>query len=178
MSTAADPQFEALLEPAPDAIVIVDDEGRISVVNRQAEDMFGYRREELLGQPVEVLVPERFTRHSEQRAAFVARPGTRPMVSGLEFFAKRKDGTEFPVDISLGPLETSDGRRIVSIIRDLSDRKRVEGQLRGATFELESANVELRRSADRFRELLESAPDSIVIVGSAGRISIVNRQVE
>jgi PAS domain S-box-containing protein len=178
MSTAADPKFEALLESAPDSIVIVGRDGRIVMVNRQVERTFGYEREELLGQPVEVLVPERFSHHVSHREGYIAWPRTRAMGADLDLFARRKDGTELPVEISLSPLDTSDGRLVTSIIRDVSDRKRVESRLRQTAAELETANAELQQFVSRFRGLLESAPDAIVIVDSGGRISIVNRQVE
>jgi protein-histidine pros-kinase len=136
----ADPQFRALLESAPDGIVIVDRTGRIALVNQQVEHLFGYQREELIGQPVEVLIPERFhTRHVSERTGYIAHPRTRPMGPGLELFGRCKDGTEFPVEISLSPLEDPDGMLVTSIVRDVSERKRIEGRLRDALAELEEA---------------------------------------
>src|SRR6266511_5130973 len=141
----ADRKFRALLESAPDSIVIVDREGRIAIVNQQVEQMFGYGRDELIGQPVEILVPERFRApHVADRDGYIASPRTRPMGAGLELFARRKDGSELPVEISLSPLQDPDGMLVTSIVRDVSDRKRVEGQLRDAARELQLSNAELK----------------------------------
>jgi PAS domain S-box-containing protein len=129
-----DAPFQALLEAAPDAIVIVDATGRIVLVNQQAEQLFGYERAALIGEPVEVLLPERLrSGHTRYRGSYSTAPHTRPMGSGIELVARRQDGSEFPVEISLSPLQTADGLLITSAIRDVSERKRAEAELRRQT---------------------------------------------
>jgi protein-histidine pros-kinase len=120
--------FRGLLEAAPDAMVIVDQDARIVLVNAQVEQKFGYERAELIGQSVEVLVPERFAgEHVAYRAGYVHEPRTRPM-GGLagDLFARRKDGSEFPVEISLAPLETDEGLLVSAAVRDISERRRMQ----------------------------------------------------
>lgn len=151
-------KFRALLEAAPDAIVIVDEQGRIDLVNAQAEEMFGYRRAELVGCSIELLVPERARGvHAGHRQDYLRSARIRPMGAGLALNARRKDGSEFPVEISLSPLRTEAGVLTISAIRDVTER---------------------RRADERFRGLLESAPDAMVIANSDGRIVLVNAQTE
>ena len=118
--------FRQVVEAAPNAMVMIDAAGRIEMVNSQAELVFGYGVTELLGQRVEMLVPDRFRRHHQRlRAAFLADPCARPMGAGRDLYALRKDGSEFPVEIGLNPIDTEDGPMVLAAIVDISERKRL-----------------------------------------------------
>jgi PAS domain S-box-containing protein len=151
--------FRVFLDAAPDAMLVIDGRGRIVLANFQTEKLFGYSGAELLGQEVEVLVPSRFrAKHPGHRAGYFAQnPHVRPMGAGLDLYGARKDGTEFPVEISLSPIQTPDGTMVISSVRDMTVRQRAE---------------------DKFRGLLEAAPDAMVIVGEEGKIALVNAQTE
>ncbi|MES2974422.1 MAG: PAS domain S-box protein [Pseudomonadota bacterium] len=147
-----------LLESTPDAIVMVDASGCIVLVNSLAERLFGYARDELLGQTIEALLPHSFRgKHVAHRGGYFHQPHTRTMGAGLELYGLRKDGVQFPVEISLSPLNTEMGTLVMSAVRDISGRQRAE---------------------KKFAQLLESAPDAMVIVNGLGVIVLVNSQTE
>jgi PAS domain S-box-containing protein len=151
-------QYRDLLESTPDAIIMANPTGRIVYANRQAEDLFRYERGELIGQLVEVLLPNRYqVKHVGYRSNYISQPRTRTMGAGLELYGVRKDGDEFPVEISLSPIVTDGGTLVMSAIRDIAERKKAE---------------------QKFRALLESAPDAMVIVNPEGKIVLVNSQTE
>jgi len=128
----------SILEAIPDAVAVVNQQGVMIQINSQMEAMFGYTREELIGQKIEILVPERSRpQHDHHREQFHARPKIRRMGSGLDLNGRRRDGSEFPVEISLSPVTTGDGMIVLSAIRDISDRKRIEEDLRRVNEELD-----------------------------------------
>jgi PAS domain S-box-containing protein len=137
--------FGVLLELVPDAIVMVDSAGSIALVNTHAEKLFGYSPGELLGKPLETLLPVRFRiRHAEHAGNYFAQPRRRPMGTAIELFGLRKDGSEFPAEISLSPVPTENGAWAMSAIRDITDRKRIEQELKEKNAALEAANQELQ----------------------------------
>lgn len=150
--------YEHIFEHLPDALLVVDDDGRIARANGPAARLFGYSAEALRGLAIEALVPERLAhQHVGYRQGFQRRPHTRPMGVGFLLTGRRADGTEFPVDVMLSPMETGGHRQVVCVVRDVTERRRAEAKFRG---------------------LLESAPDAMVIVDASGRIVLVNSQTE
>jgi formate hydrogenlyase transcriptional activator len=154
--------YQELFQFAPDAILVIDREGRILQANAQVERFFGYTPQELTGQPVEVLIPERFRQgHPSRRAQYTSQPHTRPMGVGLELYGLRKDGTQFPVDIMLSPLQTGGESLAIAVVRDITDRKRAEEAL--------------RRTEERFRLLVQGVKDyAIFMLDADGRVASWN----
>jgi PAS domain S-box-containing protein len=151
-------RLRQVVESAPNALVMINQAGLIEMVNAQAERVFGFSRQEMLGQQIEMLVPERFRgAHPGLRDSFFVGPTSRPMGAGRDLFALRKDGSEFPVEIGLNPIETDDGTMVLSSIVDISSRKRLE---------------------ERFRQVVESAPSAMVMINQRGAIEMVNAQAE
>jgi PAS domain S-box-containing protein len=158
--------FENLFESSPDAIVEANREGLIVRINAQVESMFGYTRGELIGQPVNILVPERFrAAHITHQQSYHAAPHTRPMGVGLELYGRRKDGSEFPIDIMLSTLQAEGESLALAVVRDVTQRKQAE--------------VALRRSEEQFRSIVNSVEDyAIFLLDADGRITTWNPGAE
>ena len=158
-------KYRGLLEAAPDAMVVVNPAGEIVLLNVQAEKQFGYRRDELVGQQVKNIIPEGF---AERLIADGTRSAAEALAqqigTGIELSGRRKDGSEFPIEIMLSPLESAEGTLVTAAIRDISVRKNAERHL---------AQME-----GRYRGLLEAAPDAMVVVNPAGEIVLLNVQAE
>lgn len=169
-----------LLEAVPDAIVAVEQDGTIVQVNSQTETLFGYQRGELLGQKIEVLVPARFrVQHHEHRASFAQSPKIRRMGAGLDLYGRRRDGSEFAVEISLSPVSLGNGTLVLSAIRDISDRKRIEQELRRAHEELDRKTTqEIGEYRGRLASIIDSSADAIIGKEMDGTITSWNRGAE
>ncbi len=165
MNDQAELSFRELVDAAPDGYIVCDEKGVIMLVNRQAEAMFGYSRDELIGKRIEDLIPERYRRrHPDHVNKYVHAPKSRPMGSGLELFGRKSDGSEFPVEISLSPIKTNTGTVVSAAIRDVTDRKRIETEARRANAYLISAVDSIQ---DAFA--LYDEEDRIVLVNSTFR---------
>jgi len=157
-------KFRALLEYASVAIIIVDGHGLIQLVNAKAEEVFGYARREMLGHPVEVLLPKRFRHaHVGLRGGFLANPRPRPMNAPLDLWAVRKDGTEFPVEVGLSPVQTRDGVLVMSYLTDITERRRAE--------------VALKESEKKYRRLIENLQEGVWAVDAEGKTTFVNTRM-
>jgi len=154
----AEERFRLVVEASPSAILMVNDQGRITLVNAQTEKLFGYERAELLDQPIEVLVPERYrAAHPGRRTGFFQTPSTRAMGVGRDLFGLRRDGSEMPIEIGLNPINTDEGAFVLASIIDITERKRAE---------------------QRFRQIIERAPYGKLLVDQEGKITLVNAQIE
>ncbi|MCZ6595411.1 MAG: PAS domain S-box protein [Bacteroidetes bacterium] len=161
----AEQKFFSVLNSAPDAMVIVNDEGNILLVNRQTEKVFGYAKEELIGKSVEHLMPERFRgKYVDFRIGYAKAPKIREMGTNLELFALRKDGSEFPIDVSLSPINTGEDRLIIAILRDVTEHKKSEKLL--------------KESEALFRTIYEYAPIMMDSFDKDGRCNLWNRECE
>jgi PAS domain S-box-containing protein len=150
-------RFRALLEAAPDAMVITRSDGTITLVNAQTEELFGWDRAELVGKPIETLVPDRFRGvHAQHRAGFSDESRRRPMGAGLDLVAVKDDGTEFPVEISLSPIHSHGVRFVSAAIRDVTDRKRVEEQIRASLLEKEALLKEVHHRVKNNLQVISS----------------------
>jgi PAS domain S-box-containing protein len=154
----AEERFRLVVEAAPSAMIMINEQGLVTLANKQAERLFGYNREQLLGQPVEMLVPERYcSSHPNHRNFFSQHPSTRSMGAGRDLFGLRKDGFEVPIELGLNPIQTDEGAFVLASIIDITERKRAEEQ---------------------FRQVIESAPNGMVMVDQEGKIALVNAQIE
>ena len=154
----ADDRFRSIVEAIPNAIVLVDRERRIRLVNRKAEELFGYAREDLLGATVETLIPTRFREgHPRQVDDFFTRPETRAMGAGRDLFGRRKNGEEVPIEIGLSPIDTAEGLCTLAAIIDITERKRAQ---------------------ERFELVVEASPSAMIMIDAARRIRLVNRRAE
>lgn len=142
--------YQRIFESTPDALLVVDQAGRITLANAQAESLFGYSRSELIGQPVEMLVPPRFAaRHVDHRARFMKEAHSRPMGAAASLFAQRKDGDELPVDVMLSPMIVEGCPLTLCVVRDITERKAAEDKLRRQTKELQKLHAKLEELANR-----------------------------
>ncbi|MBZ5719522.1 MAG: PAS domain S-box protein [Acidobacteriia bacterium] len=171
---------QELLETVPDALVAVDQDGIIVQVNSQTETLFGYSRNQLIGQKIEMLVPERYRpRHHQHRADFAEQPKIRRMGAGLDLQGTRRDGSEFPVEISLSPVSTPQGMLVLSVIRDISDRKKIEDELRRAHEELSRrTNQQLWEYRTTLAAIIDSSQDAIIGKDLDGTITAWNKGAE
>lgn len=162
---AAEERFRAVVESAPNALVIITEAGVITLVNKQMEITFGYNRKELIGKSIEVLIPERYRKkHPGYREKYLKKPNTRPMGAGRDLFGLHKNGTEIPVEIGLKPVEIHQELHVLASIVNITERKKVES--------------ELQKSEIKFRQVIESAPNGIIMIDQEGKVALCNRGIE
>jgi PAS domain S-box-containing protein len=165
MADDSDARFRLVVEAAPNAMIMIDAGGAIQLLNSQAERLFGYQRSDLLGQSIEVLLPQSLRAlHSAVRGAYMRTPQTRRMGAGRDLFGLRRDGVEVPIEIGLNPIATRAGNFVLASIIDITERKRTEQALRA--------------SEERFRLLVEDAPNAMIMVDQAGKIVLLNAEAE
>ena len=176
---ASEGRFRQLVEQAPDAVVVVDESGIITTCNQRTADVFGYAPSELAGAPIELLVPDGARpAHRRRRAEFVRVPSSRPMGAGADLSGRRKDGSEFPIEVSLGAMDTPDGRQVVAIARDLTERRRAQEMVvadRAKSEFLSRMSHELRTPLNSilgFAQLLELAGPAVISGRRSSRSSM------
>ncbi len=175
----AETRLGQLLESAPDGLIVIDRDGKMVLANAQAENLFGYKREELLGLDPAMLIPERLRDiNLEQRRQFMMYERAGGSVAKFEILGLHKSGREIPIEVSLTPLVTEEGVVAISAIRDISERRAAEEIVRKQAERLEARTEELKRAEGKFRGLLEAAPDAMVVVNQDGKIALANAQVE
>lgn len=153
----AEQRFQRIVESAPDAVVIIDSQGRIILVNSMASTIFGYKRSELIGQVVEILLPESVQgKHVDHRTSYIASPKPRSMGAGLDLYGRRKNGATFPVEVSLTPIETEEDMLVVGTIRDITERKQAERTI----------SESLRQKEMLLREIHHRVKNNLAVVGS------------
>ena len=158
----------AFLESAPIALVVVDTAGTIALINAKTEELFGYDRDELVGQPLELLLPQRFTAHHHQhRDSYFAKPKARTMGNGMDLAALRKDGTEFPVEVGLSYVEVNGQRLAMSFITDITVRVEAAESLRSHAQELESRVIARTQEIERRRRVAEGLHDVLTVLNTA-----------
>jgi two-component system cell cycle sensor histidine kinase/response regulator CckA len=193
----AEESFKAVVESTPNGMVMIGRDGKIVLVNAETERLFGYTREQLFGQPIEILIPKQFhSNHVQHREAFFAAPEIRAMGKGRDLFGRRKDGSEFRVEVGLNPVKCRDGPFVLVAISDITERKRIEAEILRLNSELEvrveertkellqahrvlaQKHLENERSEKRLAGIIRSATDSILTLDADHRITLFNAAAE
>ena len=173
--SSSEDQYFQILDTAPDAMIVVGQDEKIVFVNAQTENLFGYKREELLGQRLEALIPERFrSAHGGHIARYFAQPSVRTMGSSLELFGRRADGAELAIEVSLSPVPIAEGIMVSAAIRDISERKRMEADIKATTDRLASALQDIKVTADRLGSAMESIDDALALYDATDKLVLCN----